>query len=394
MRFLRTGTTWVRYGQLGLVAFVIDGYAPTVRLIGRDLRVPLALAALHATAFGIGFMLGPFATTWLTARVGRVATAWIGAAGLCAGVLLYLAGGVLPVTMLGIAVAGFGGTLVQSAAFADLAVVHGPNGPRALSEGAAVSQAAGVVAPLAVGAASATVLGWRAAFAVVLALAALLGLLGAVGSRRAATAGDGARQSRPAPIRRRLPGRFWGVWCSFAVVLGVEFCLSVWAPVLLAARHVPDALATASLALMLTGIMVGRLLIGPLTRRLRVDVLLLASIAVSLAGFAVFWTATQGWLAVAALGVAGLGIAGQSPLSLARLVAASDDRPDDASASASFALGIAIAGAPPLVGALGDLVGVRVGLLLVPALGVVAAVLVLLTPTGPAPVAAASPEPA
>jgi fucose permease len=122
-------------------------------------------------------------------------------------------------------------------------------------------------------------------------------------------------------------------------------------------------------------------------------VLLLASIAVSLAGFVVFWTTPIGWLAVTALGVAGLGIAGQFPLSLARLVAASDDRPDDASASASFALGIAIAGAPPLVGALGGLVGVRLGLLLVPALCVVAAALVLLTPTAPARTTASA-EPA
>jgi predicted MFS family arabinose efflux permease len=282
---------------------------------------------------------------------------------------------------------------VQSAAYADLAVVHGPDGPRALSEGSAVSQAAGVVAPLAVGAASATVLGWRAAFAVVLVLAALLGLLGGLRSRRPPGAAEAAPQPPPLPAGGRLPGRFWGVWCSFAVVLGVEFCLSVWAPVLLAARHVPGALATASPAMMLTGIMAGRFAVGALTRHLRVDVLLLASIAVSLAGFVVFWTTSVGWLAVAALGVAGLGIAGQFPLSLARLVAASDDRPDDASASASFALGIAIAGAPPLVGALGGLVGVRLGLLLVPALCVVAAALVLLTPTAPARTAA-SPEPA
>ena len=331
--FTRSATTWIRYGQLGLVAFVIDGYAPTLRLVAQDLRIPLALMALHATALGLGFILGPFAATRLTGRFGRPSTAWTGAAGLSAGVLLYLTSSALPGTLSGMFIAGFAGTLVQSAAYADLAVTHRANSARAISEGSAVSQAAGVLAPLAVGLASLTVLGWRAGLAVVILLAGLIGSASAL--HRCRTEPASARGARPdttppAPAASAVLG---GVG-SLAAVLGIEFCLSVWAPVELSTRPgVPGAVASASPALMLVGIMGGRLLLGPLTRRWSVDLLLLVSIGLSAAGFAVFWCTPQPWLGLVALAVAGLGVAGQFPLSLARLVQVSGGRPDDASAA-------------------------------------------------------------
>ncbi|MBF4616031.1 MFS transporter [Curtobacterium sp. VKM Ac-1376] len=380
--FVRSATTWIRYSQLGLVAFVIDGYAPTVRLVARDLHVSTAVASLHATAFGIGFVLAALGSGGAVRRFGRIRVAWVGVGGLCAGVGLYVTGASIILTLVGIAVAGLAGTLVQSAAYADLADVHGPNSPRALSEGSAVSQVAGIIAPVAVGAASVTVLGWRAGLAVVIVLAGAVSLAAAVRHCAYPVSSSGRRREGHGP-RGRMSRRFWGVWASFVLVLGIEFCLSVWAPVELSARgDVGDAVATASPAVMLAGMTVGRVAVGALTRHVSVDVLLLTSIAVCVVGFTVFWIAPSGPVAIAALAVVGLGIAGQFPLSLARLIAVSGGRPDDASAWGSLALGVAIAGAPVLLGFLGNVVGVRGGLLLVPALCVVSGALVAVFRSG------------
>ncbi|WP_066522986.1 MFS transporter [Curtobacterium ammoniigenes] len=385
--FVRTGSTWFRYGQLGLVGFVIDGYAPTVRLVARDLHIPVSLASLHATAFGLGFIVASFVAPRLTARVGRITTGWLGAVGLCLGVGLYLLSPVFAGTLAGIGIAGFSGTLVQSSAYAHLSASHGANSPRAMSEGSAVAQATGMFAPVAVGVASTTVLGWRGGLALDIVLVALLGSAAWALARR--RSGGATRGTDAAPVRSmrtqragRLPTRFWGVWASVVVVLGIEFCMSVWAPVDLARRPgIADAVATASPAFMLGGMLIGRVAMGRLTQRWPVDVLMVTSIAVSLIGFGLFWAVPIDWVSVVSLAVAGLGIAGQFPLSLARLVAASDGRHDVASAWGTLALGIAIAGAPALLGVLGAAVGVTTGLLLVPLLCLVSGTLVALTPT-------------
>lgn len=385
--FVRTGATWFRYGQLGLVAFVIDGYAPTVRLVARELHIPVSLGSLHATAFGVGFIVASLVAPRLTRAVGRIATGWWGALGLCIGVSLYLLSPVFAGTLTGIGIAGFSGTLVQSSAYAHLSESHGVHSPRAMSEGSAMAQAAGVFAPVAVGVASTTVLGWRGGLALDIVLVALLASTAWASARRT---GGSQQPTEAAPDRRlphhgdqSLPARFWGVWVSVVVVLGIEFCMSVWAPVELAHRPgFPDALATASPAFMLGGMLIGRTAMGRLTQRWSVDRLLTASIATSLIGFALFWAVPVEWISVCSLTIAGLGIAGQFPLSLARLVAASGARHDSASAWGSLALGIAIAGAPALLGVIGAAVGVTIGLLLVPVLCAVSGVLVLATPTG------------
>ncbi|WP_432515138.1 MFS transporter [Kineococcus sp. SYSU DK001] len=285
----------------GIATFVVDGYAPTVRPAG--------------------------------------------AGGLCVGVLGYLGSPVVAGTLLGIAAAGSSGTLVQSAACADLAEAHGENSARALSEGSAVSQAAGIVAPLAVGAAGTTVLGWRAGLAVVVALTVAVAVA-AASRHRGRPAPPGPPATSPPRGRAPFPRRFRGVWGGFVVVLGIEFCMALWAPVVLADRaDVPGAWASASPACMLAGILVGRVAVGRLSGEHPVDALLLASIAVSALGFAVFWTAPVAWVAFASPARLGLGVAGQFPLSPARLTAASGGRTDDASAWGARALGIAIAGA-------------------------------------------------
>jgi predicted MFS family arabinose efflux permease len=79
--------------------------------------------------------------------------------------------------------------------------------------------------------------------------------------------------------------------------------------------------------------------------------------------------------------VIGLGISMQFALSAIRLVSFSDNRPDLAIGKSSLAAGIAIAGAPFLLGFLGDNFGISRAYIMVPVLIAIAFIIIKLTPS-------------
>jgi MFS family permease len=176
-RFVRDRATWVRYGQLGLFAFLIDGYAPTVPLLAADLNLSLPLAALHGTAFGLGMLLAGTFSAYLAVRIGRSRLSWVGVAGICSGVITYLSGTSPLVTLAGIGLAGLCGALMLAAANADLSERHGSVGPRALNEAAAISQGVGITAPLLIGILAVTFVGWRGGLLTLVFMAVLLAFI-------------------------------------------------------------------------------------------------------------------------------------------------------------------------------------------------------------------------
>jgi predicted MFS family arabinose efflux permease len=79
--------------------------------------------------------------------------------------------------------------------------------------------------------------------------------------------------------------------------------------------------------------------------------------------------------------VIGLGISMQFALAAIRLVSFSDNRPDLAVGKSSLAAGIAIGGAPFLLGFLGDNFGISRAYIMVPVLIAIAFVIIVLTPS-------------
>lgn len=369
----RTPVTWLRYAQLGIVAFVIDGYAPTVQLLARDLDIPMGLASLHATAFGAGFIVGALIAPTLARRINRARSILIGSVGIAVGLGCYLLGSHLTITLIGIGLTGVFATLVQSNAFADLSDNPLAVRARLLNEGSALSQIAGLTAPVLVGIASASVLGWRAGLAVAFVL--VVGSL----TVNAITEHHGAK-AQP-PIVEGVPrssDSFVLVWFSTILVLGIEFATALWAPVwLLRAGGVDVALATASPTCMLLGMVISRLVLSRIASRASQDALLIGSVMLSVVGFAALWLGPSLILGLIALFVIGLGVGGQFPLSLARLVTASNHRADTAAAASTFALGLAIAAGPACLALVEQMVGLRAAMLMIPAFGVAAIVLVL-----------------
>jgi fucose permease len=135
-----------------------------------------------------------------------------------------------------------------------------------------------------------------------------------------------------------------------------------------------DAAASAGVTTIVAGMCIGRVFGGRLALRIDVGRLLYLAIAVCGFGFVIFWVTTAPPLALGSLLVCGLGISLFYPLGIARAIAASEGRPDLASARAGLGAALASGGGPFALGALADRVGIHGAFLVVPVLLVVAAI--------------------
>ncbi|MER6593798.1 MFS transporter, partial [Micromonospora purpureochromogenes] len=103
--------------------------------------------------------------------------------------------------------------------------------------------------------------------------------------------------------------------------------------------------------------------------------LLLGALTVSLAGFALFWLAPVGWLAVTGLVVLGLGNALHYPLAISIALAVAGPAADKAAGWSAYSMGVGFGVAPVALGAVADGVGPHLAFLLLP--GFIAAALLL-----------------
>jgi fucose permease len=384
---VRDSRTVLTYAQLGIYGYFLYGFGPALTLLRHEQDFSRTVAGLHGTALACGALLSALCVAPLAIRFGRTAMIWFGLVVLCAGVATFTSFTAVPVTLLAAVLCSFGGSFVVTCSSTVLSAVHLGGGAAAITEANAVAASVGAVAPLVVGAADGIGAGWRPAVLLVVPAVGVLALLG----RRAARV---PRPTAPARTGRagRLSGHYWVSWVVVTAGIGVEFCLSLWAADLLHERTtLSRAAAAASVTALVAGMAVGRLFGGSLALRVPVDRLMYAAIGVNAVGFALFWSATDSVLAVTGLLVSGLGVALYFPLGLSRVIAASDGRPDQATARVGIGAALASGGGPFALGALADAAGIRVAMLIVPVLLLVAAAGLRLAPYRP--VAAAGPRP-
>jgi predicted MFS family arabinose efflux permease len=369
VRLERDRLTWLTYLQLGSYGYFLYGFGPSVSLLRDDQGVSRSVAGLHGTALALGALLSALVVAPLVLRLGRTAVVWSGLATMCAGIVTYTAATALPVTLAGAFVAAFGGSFVVVSSAPVLSDHHGASGPSAISEANAVAAGVGTVAPLVIGGAVAVGIGWRPAMLVLVPVVLAL-----------AVAGRGVRSPRPVRAAThderpgRLPGRYWVSWVVVTAGIAVEFCLVLWtADVLRDQVGLSPAAAAAGVTALVAGMCAGRVGGGRLALRRSVDSLLYGAVLTTAAGFTAFWLTGSVWVALPALVVCGLGISLFYPLGIARAIAASDGRPDLASARAGLGAALASGAGPFVLGAVADVVGLHWALLVVPALLMVAA---------------------
>jgi predicted MFS family arabinose efflux permease len=365
----RDRLTWLVYLQLGVYGYVLYGLSPSIALLRDEQGVSRTVAGLHGTAMAAGALATGAAGPWVVARIGRGAALWSGLAGACAGVVLFSAATALPVTLAGAFVATLGGSLVVNSSSTVLADRHGTAGTAAVSEAHATAAAVGALAPLVVGGAVAIGLGWRAGLLVALVMTAVLaGVLGRV------RVPDHRTRAVPHAAHARLPGRYWWAWGVIALLVAVEFCMAIWTSDVLRERAgLSEGAAAAGLTAVVAGMTVGRLAGGRLALRYEADWLLYRAIALTGAGFALFWVSTTTPPALAGLFVCGLGIALHFPVGAMRAIRSAPHAADLAAARSSLAAGLAVGVGPFLLGALADGVGSHTAFLVVPVLLALAA---------------------
>ncbi|MFG3419572.1 MFS transporter [Micromonospora sp. NPDC048063] len=415
-RLTRDRTTWLTYAQLGLWGFFLYGFGPVVPLLRDEQGTSAAVAGLHSTGIAVGALAGGALFAPLARRVGRGRAIWTGLAGVALGVTALGTLRALPATITAVAVIATFGMLVISGVSVVLTDRHGTGAPAALTEANAACAGMGILAPLVIGASVDAGWGWRPVMAVEAGLIALVALAAVTFRVRlpdaapAAAAGDppaggpadtdppaGARRAAPvAGAARRLPPTYWIAWVLMAVTGSIEVCLSLWtADVLRSHAGMAAGAASAAVAAIVCGMFVGRLVGGRFALRYRPVPLLLAALGVSLAGFALFWVAPVGWLAVAGLVVLGVGNALHYPLAISIALAVAGPAADRAAGWASYSMGVGFGIAPVALGWVADGVGPHLAFLLLP--GFIAAAALLAARLGralrPAPAEIRTPTP-
>ena len=368
MQLERDRLTWLTYLQLGSYGYFLYGFGPSLSLLRDEQGTSRSVAGLHGTALAVGSLLAALVAARLVSRYGRTALVWAGLATLCAGVVLYTSTTALPATLGGAFVGALGGSFVVMLSATVLLDRHGDGGPSAVAEANALAAGVGTIAPLVVGASVGLGLGWRPAVLLLIPVVAVL-----------AVAGRGVHAPRPSTHvddrgGGRLPRKYWISWLVVTAGIAVEFCLVLWTADVMRDRvGLSPGAAAACVTAIVGGMCAGRLVGGRLALRYPLDRLLYSATALTGAGFTVYWLTTSVRLALPALLACGIGIALFYPLGVARAINASEGRPDHASARVGIGAALASGAGPFVLGALADVVGLHLALLVIPVLLGVAA---------------------
>jgi predicted MFS family arabinose efflux permease len=365
-RLNRDRTTLLIYAQLAVWGYFLYGFGPAVPLLRDEQGVSAALAGLHGTGLAVGIVFGGLLFTYLARRIGRGPTIWVGMGGVVFVVGLLWVARPLPLTIAAAVIASTCGSLIVNGVNVALSDYHGPAAPAAISEANAAAAFTGLLAPLVVGGSVALGLGWRPALTVVIALVAAVALV-AYGLRIRVPRRPPAGAPVPAADRPRLPLPYWIAWTLMAACASIEVCLSLWAvDVLRTHAGLSSGAAAAAISGILVGMFLGRLVGGRFALRVPPVRLLLIALGVSFLGFALFWTSTAGWLAVAGLFIAGLGNSVHYPLAISMALGAARGQEDRAAGFSSYAIAVGFGVAPFALGWISDQVGPHRAFLILP----------------------------
>lgn len=367
--------TWISFGQISTWVWMLFAFGATQALLRDELGSTRSVTSLYSLAMASGGLICGFVFAALARRFGRRRMLRAGSFITIAGLLLYVTGTSVAVTIAGIGITGLGGAFIIVGSSAFLTDHQRGAAPAALSEGNAIGALAGLLAPLAVGACVAAGWGWRPAV-----LAACVALL-VLELARGRTASYDQAAGGATEVPGRLPAIFWWSAILLTCTAGAEFCLTFWVADLLRDRGgFGAAAAAAGLSAVVIGMAIGRFGGARLAQVMDPERLLMIGIVVCMAGFAAVWITTVAWLMLAGLVVTGIGMGVHWPLGITRAVRASAGRSNRASAMASVATGLAVAAAPALLALLAQGLGIHVAFLLVPVLLLLALAIMLTRP--------------
>jgi fucose permease len=366
----RDAVTVAGYATLTTLGWFLYTLGPTVPLLRAEQETSRTLASMHNVAFAVGVIVTGLAAVPILRRIQRDGGMRLGLLLLAAGSGLLVVGslpdgGAIAVTLTAAGIAGAGGALAVNAATAVLSDHHSAAGAAAVTEGNAVAAAAGLLAPLAVGAATAMAVTWRGAALLLGPFALIAWVLTGRGDHAEAFTATAPRSADS--TRGMLPAAYWLLLLALVACLMVESGFVTWTPDLLRDRvGLGAGAAAATTSAFLAGMAAGRFTVARFSLRLATLPLFAGCVVLAAAGWALMWTASVLPVALAGLVLAGLGAAGHFPLGSVLLINASDGQPDRALGWMAVGLGGAGGAGPFVLGSLADIVGIVPAFIVIP----------------------------
>jgi len=367
---------WTIALQTVVVNFFLGSFGPAQPLLRADQHTSLTIAGLHGTALGIASILAGLANPRLAHRFGRSKTGWIGLGIFSLGLSIFVAASAVPITIGAALITGFGTSTIINNFVTSMNGHYGKLAPVAITQANAIASCGYVTGTLVVGTIANNYRDlWRFGILLALPLAAYLFFVMRDKSPEEHVPNEHGPQSG------KLSRAFWFAWVGFVACISSEFATSFWAAALVIDRtKATPAISTLVIAALGTGMGLGRWYWGKILKGRHLDTQLKFIIALQFVGFSVLWFSHNLLVSFFSLFVAGLGISSQFALASLRLIGLSDNRPDLAIGKSSLAAGIAIGGAPFLLGVLGDHLGISRAYIMVPVLIAIAYLAVQFVP--------------
>ena len=375
--FHRDRFFWVVAIQTAIVNFYLGGFGPAQSLLRADQRTSLTIAGLHGTAMGIASIIAGWANPRIAHRYGRSKASWIGLSIFITGLMLFVISPPVFITIPATLITGFGVSVVINSMLTKMSSHYGKAAEVAIPQANGIASVGFVTGTALIGTIAIAFPNlWRIGLLLALPVALVLFFVGREKDEVEHVPDE------EGPQGGKLSRNFWIAWIGFVACIASEFATSFWAAALLKDRvGSTAAISTVAIVALGTGMGIGRWYGGLVLGHLKLDTQLLTVIAVQFVGFAGFWLSHSMIISLICLLAVGMGISMQFALSSIRLIGLSDGRPDLAIGRASLAAGIAIAGAPFLLGLLGDIFGISRAYIMVFVLITIAFVIVKAIPS-------------
>ena len=376
MTFQRDRTFWTIALQAAIVNFYLGGFGPAQPLLREEQQTSLTIAGLHGTSLGIAAILAGFAGPRLVHLYGRARTSWIGIGIFSVGVTMFVFSPPIPLTLLATLIGGFGTSTVINTMVTRIASHYPQDSARAVSQSVGFGSLGYIGGTLAVGTLAGTTLSWRLGLLVVPLFSIFLFLFNRKDNRAEHVLDE------KGPQRGKLSKKFWIAWIGFVTCISSEFATTFWSAALLRERiGASAAISTVCIIAFGIGMALGRIFGPRIISSLSLDNQIKFVISLQFVGFMTFWFSHILLLSLIALFATGAGLAMQFGLFSVRLISFSDGRPDLAVGQSSFAAGLAIAGAPFMLGLIGDHLGISKAYMMVPVLIAITLLTIFVVPS-------------
>ncbi len=360
VEYRRDQVTWTGFSLIGVWAYFLYFVGPGSTAIGADLELSGTATGFIGTALAIGLTTSAVAGPWAVRRWGRRRTLQRLLVGMAVLAVLLAASGTYPMVLAAVACLGLVGATIANTSTAMLSDHHGAHRARAITEGNAAASWLGVIAPAVLGFCLALPTGWRGAAVIVAALplAALLLVARLPRHEQHSPVPVVPRVPRSAPAR--VPPVFWPALVAVGMAVALEFSVNFWAAALITQRAGVDLSAAATaLSAMTFGMALGRTFAASLPNRYPTTILLVGFFLIAAVGLAALLQSPSYWLSVGALLITGLGLSVLFPFAQSLAISLVLDGTDRAVALTAVAVGMAIGGAPFLLGVIANQAGLE-----------------------------------